>query len=267
MKKAKILAVTFAATVLFAVSQPAAAHNLWLNPDNHYPKVGDTVEIGIGWGHKYPASRVDQAVNEGTVQHITALDPDGKTASLKKVSETLYNLKIEKKGVYIVVANTKPGVFTTTTEGRKWADRKGVENPIKCTSYEIMASSVIVAGGGDKGLSGKTGMSLEFIPGASPAGLKKGDSFKAQVLFKGKPLADAEISATYAGFTDEAVDDHAGKMHRHAIETKTDDKGVAEIVISKNGYWMISASHRSPYPDRETCDEYMYNSAFTFEVK
>ena len=43
------------AFALVVFGQPALAHNLWLNPADHYPPVGSTVDIGIGWGHTYPA--------------------------------------------------------------------------------------------------------------------------------------------------------------------------------------------------------------------
>ena len=44
--------ILLAAVLLFFLLGRAGAHNLWLNPDTHYPEVGQTVDIGIGWGHK-----------------------------------------------------------------------------------------------------------------------------------------------------------------------------------------------------------------------
>jgi uncharacterized GH25 family protein len=51
------------------------------------------------------------------------------------------------------------------------------------------------------------------------------------------------------------------------VETVTDDTGLATVQLAKAGYWMILLSHKPPYPDKETCDEYMYNQAFTFQVR
>jgi uncharacterized GH25 family protein len=51
------------------------------------------------------------------------------------------------------------------------------------------------------------------------------------------------------------------------VETTTDENGEATLTIETIGHWIILLSHRTPYPDTETCDEYMFNAAFTFELK
>ena len=50
------------AVMLLMVSQ-AAAHNIWINPGNFFPEVGETVDIGIAWGHTYTANRTDQDIS------------------------------------------------------------------------------------------------------------------------------------------------------------------------------------------------------------
>jgi uncharacterized GH25 family protein len=273
--------------LLFA-APGAFAHNLWLNPGNHYPQVGETVEIGIGWGHKFPASRTDEEVKENAVEEITALDPDGQPVNLERESKSNYRLKVEKQGVYLISARIKSGFFTMTSEGRKWGNKKEVENADKCTSFNIDAKTLIVAGGGDKNLSGLMNQPLEVVPLKDPAGLKKGDSFPIKVLFNGKPLAGLAVKATYAGYEDPAAASsqeektaakkgEAGKSasekgrkgagSRCPVETATDDNGQAVIKVDTSGYWLATLSHRTPYPDAGVCDESMYNTAFTFEVK
>ena len=74
-----------AAFCVIAFGAGAQAHNLWLNPDNFFPEVGATVEIGIGWGHTYPATRMDQEIRDGQLESVQAVDPDGATLDLAKV--------------------------------------------------------------------------------------------------------------------------------------------------------------------------------------
>ena len=144
--KSKIYIVMLISFLMWiAVCPFATAHNLWLNPETYYPKVGSTVDIGIGWGHKYPADRVDQEVTEDRVEAIRAVDPDGLPVSLSRVSAALYKLSVEKEGAYIITARIKPGFFTMTPDGRKWGDKKSVENPLKCTNYHIHAKTVVMA--------------------------------------------------------------------------------------------------------------------------
>jgi uncharacterized GH25 family protein len=278
MKTKSYIILLFTAAWLIALCQPVLAHNLWLNPGNYFPEVGATVDIGIGWGHKYPANRVDQEVKDGRVEEIKAVDPDGQTIDLSKVSASLYQLKIDKPGAYLVTARIKPGFFTTTPEGRKWGNKKEIANPIKCTNFHIQAKTVLIAGGKDQNLTRPAGQPLEIIPQTNFGQMKPGDALSIQVMFDGKPLADATVRATYAGFEAEDIAPHqpaardkkAGKKGhaRHfPVETPTDAQGNAELQLKKAGYWMIVLSHRCPFADAQTCDEYMHNMTFTFEVR
>ena len=262
------------AFALVVFGQPALAHNLWLNPADHYPPVGSTVDIGIGWGHTYPAGRVDQEIKEGLVEAISAVDPDGLTVELSKTSNVLYRLKVEKAGVYLITARIKPVVFTMTTEGRKRGDKKSVANAVKCTSYRIEAKTVILAGGDARNLDFAAGQPLELIPLTNPLAIKNGGRFAVQALFEGRPLADADVRATFAGFEAEAGSTHASahkegkRVHKHfPAESLTDAQGRAELSLDRPGYWMIVISHKPPYPDTAVCDEYRYNTAFTFQLQ
>lgn len=274
MKIRPSLVMFLGVVTLLMICPQAFAHNLWLNPGDYYPQVGATVDIGIGWGHKYLANRVDQEIKEGRIEEIRAVGPDGLTVSLVQESVSSYKLKVEKPGVYLVTAKIKPGFFTTTPEGRKWGDKKAVTNPVTCTNFHIQAKTVIIAGGSDKNLSNAAGQPLEVIPLANPRNLKSGDRLTVKVLFQGKPLPKTSVKATYAGYEDGQSDMHAPSEKRHPaggkhfpVETVTDDQGQATFSLDRAGYWMIALSHRSPYPDKDTCDEYMYNMTYTFEVK
>jgi uncharacterized GH25 family protein len=268
MKKKDCLLLLLCAFMLLFASNTAFAHNLWLNPSNHYPEAGETVDIVIGWGHKFVDSRTDQEVKEETVKDISAIDPDGEMVELERISPSLFQLKTDKPGVYQVIAGTKPGVFTTTPEGRKWANKKEVQHPLKCTAYNIMAKTSVIAGKDDRNLSTPTNQPLEVILLKDPSDLKKGESLPIKVLFEGNSLGGIEIKAKYAGFDqDDSGHGHGLGEKHYPVETTTDDQGEATIMPETSGYWMIILSHRPPYPDPETCDEYMYNGAFTFEIK
>ncbi|MBU1054206.1 MAG: DUF4198 domain-containing protein [Proteobacteria bacterium] len=269
----KIFCIT-AVIFLFVLVSSVKAHNLWLNPGNNYPEIGTTVDIGIGFGHKYPASRVEQEVKDDRLEEIQVIDPDGNIANLIKVSATLYKLKVEKAGAYLVTAKLKPGYFSMTTEGRKWGDKQSVANCIKCTNYHIEAKTVIIAGGDEKNLSHVAGQTLELIPLNNPEKIKSGDKLNVRVLFDGMPLSNTSVNATYAGFQDEDIAPHKpstegnqGSRRHFPVETVTNDKGDAKIQLDKPGYWMVLLSHKPSYPDKEICDEYMYNITFTLQVQ
>jgi uncharacterized GH25 family protein len=270
LKKKEYLMLLFGMLAWLFISPNAFAHNLWLNPSDHYPKVGETVEIVIGWGHKYVESKIDQEVKEETVRDISALDPDGEIVELERKSPSLFQLKINKPGVYHVTAGINPGIFTTTPEGRKWANKKEVQHPLKCTAYNIIAKTLIIAGNDVGNLSAQTNLPLEVILLKDPSNLKKGDSLPIKVLFEGNPLAGIPLNAKYAGFDKDPSEDGHGHEHtenNYPVETTTDENGEATIMLETSGHWLILLSHRTPYPDKKTCDEYMFNAAFTFELK
>ncbi len=255
------------------IAMPAGAHMLWLNPANYYPQVGSTVEIGIGWGHQYKADRTDEAMKEGRVAAIQALTPDGRTIDLESVALGRYRLHIEKPGAYVVTARIKPGFFTTTPEGRKWGNKKEVPDAVKCTNFHIEAKTVLLAGGSAQDLDARSGQTLELIPVSDPGQLKVGDRFTVRVLHEGKPLAGADVKAVYAGFEKKKSAASAAKAKGHhgvggyPVETTTDAGGNTAIPIDRAGYWMVVLSHRSTYPDPETCDQFMHNVTFAFEVR
>lgn len=254
-----------AAFAVFAAGS-AHAHNLWLNPQEYSPEAGDTVEIGIGWGHHYTEDRTHQEVKDSTVQEISAIGPDGKTIDLAKKSASSYELETSKPGAYLLTARTSPVMFTTTPEGRKRGSREDVDKPIKCTAYNILAKTVIKAGGDDKNLEGQTGQKLEIIPLKNPADLEKADAFPVRVLFDNKPISGIELKANYAGFEEKDASGH-GHGHDAAAEATTDDDGEAEIRLEKQGHWIILLSHQTPYRDGDACDQSLHKSAFTFGVK
>ncbi len=287
VKKQAGLAMICCALAVLLAAPRAFAHMLWLNPSNQAPKVGETVDVGIGWGHTFPAGRIDQEVKDDAIEEITALDPDGQTVQLEQESKSNYKLKVEKEGVYLVSARIKPVSFSLTAEGRKIGDKKQVQNADKCTSFNMSAKALVVAGDGSKNLSTPTKLPLELVPLKNPASLKKGDVLPVKVTFNGEPLAGMTLKATHAGYEEpaaaapaaekpattqgEASKGEAGKEHKggpsYPFETVTDAKGEASIKLDSAGWQLVVLSHKTPYPDAEVCDESMYSETFTFEVK
>lgn len=270
MKKA-ILCITV--IFLLALAGTAAhAHMLWLNPMNYTPAVGSTTEIGIGFGHSFPANRVEQEVKEDKVAAIKALGPDGQEVPLVKTAPDRYQLKIEKAGAYVITAGLKPGFFTMTPEGRKWGDKKEIANGIKCTNFHIEAKAVLLAGNDGQNRDRATGQTVDLILLSDPRQVKAGEKLEAQVLYQGKPLADAVVKAVYAGYeapksTENASTQKGHGVHHYPVEAQTDAQGRVVFAPDRAGHWLAIVSHKPAYGDKETCDEYMYNVTYAFEVK
>lgn len=251
----KRIAVFFFFCMLLAASS-AWGHMLWINASDYAPQVGQSVQLEIAWGHKFPK---DEIVKEERLAKVYALDPRGSDVPLKPLSAGNYELAIDQEGTYLVYALIHPGIHTKTTDGYKRQNKKGLENAIHCRSYDMRAKAVIIAGGLDQGLGREVNDLIEIVPLANPAGLKEGDTLPAKFLLKGEPLFRDFIHATYAGFSDQG--------ETFAFSTMVNREGVANIKILKNGRWLIKVPHKSSYPDPEACDENFFCMTLTFGVR
>jgi len=229
---------------------------MWLNMDGHLFSKGQTVTVDIGWGHKFPK---DEEIREGMLHGVVAIDADGKRIPLKKISETRFEFVPEETGGYVISANVHPGFVSRTTEGYKMGPKTGLDKVISCFHYDIRTWTPVLVGDGASISVPGTGDPLEILPLASPLGLKSGADFPVKVLFNGKPLARARVSATYAGFSD--------KTSTFAQTVETDKDGTARISLQEKGKWIVSVTHEIPYPDTKECDTDKYNATMTFDVQ
>lgn len=87
--------------------------------------------------------------------------------------------------------------------------------------------------------------------------IAKGDAVDVQVLLKGKPLADAEVSATYDGAPALAAD---GPENEY-ITVKTDAEGGARFTMDSSNLWSVTIEYTDPE------DSVRYRSSVLFDVK
>ncbi len=247
----------FALILLFYFSTPIAhAHRLWLNIDNEQAKVGQSVRIEIGWGHKFPK---DEVIKANFLHQVYALDSKDEKVPLKRISSTGFEFVPGEEGTYIILADIHPGFLSKTTDGYKLRSKKGLENVISCFRYDMRAKAIICAGEKAKMTDRATGDILEIVSLTDTRGLKEGDVFRVKVLYDGKPLPFINVNATYEGFSD--------LPNAFALNTKTDERGLADIKIPRNGRWMANVMYEVPYINIRECDKYRYNASFTFKVK
>lgn len=240
----------------FFTAQPLQAHFLWLNIDNYRPAANETIQIEIGWGHKFPK---DKVINEDFLNRVYALDESGKEIPLTQTSLTQYKFIPKREGTYMILANVHPGYLTKTTQGYKLKPKKGLEEVLSCFRYDIRAKAIVCVGSKGKKIDNVVGDLLEIIPLKNPDQLKEEDLFPLKVIYDGKPLSHAILRVTYEGFSDQP--------NTFASTAMTDKDGEAHVRLLKKGTWLVTVTHKVPYPDSEECDESKYTCSFTFKVK
>lgn len=93
------------------------------------------------------------------------------------------------------------------------------------------------------------GADFEIVPLVDPLSLKPGQELTVQLLYKGKPLAGAEIEIL-------------GAMDLFF----TDDEGKADLPISNDGFQYILAQHREKLKDNPDTDELSWSANLTFSL-
>jgi hypothetical protein len=118
-------------------------------------------------------------------------------------------------------------------------------------------SKVLVGSLGDSATKA-FGHALEIIPQRDPSALKAGDALPIVVMFKGKPLADAQVSAVYAN----------AKLngHEYPVTTRTDAEGRANLKLDRPGLWYARIIYMEPAQNDPEIDWRSYFSTTTFEV-
>jgi uncharacterized GH25 family protein len=99
---------------------------------------------------------------------------------------------------------------------------------------------------------------LEIVLEKDPAQLKCGESLPVRVLFRGKPLADAQVAAVYAGAK--------LKGHTYPVTSRTDAEGRATLQMDRPGLWYARLIHMVPATDDPEVDWRSFFATVTFNV-
>lgn len=260
MKTRRMIALSLTLLCAFVFTQAALAHDMWIEVRDYTPAPGEEVTMTLAYDHHLPGweflprERLDQ---------IFLVRPDGSQAQIKPYSEVEYKAEPAPAdaGSYLVAAVQKGAFWTKTTEGyQSGKSKKDVKAAIQCT-YSAKFTKAIVNVGPPAGeaLGKPLGQELEIIPLADPGALSSGDYLPIKVLFKGKPLAGADVVASYVGFSRE--------KNTFAYATKTVADGTARIRMATPGAWLVAAHFKEHYPDPATCDENSFAASLTFEIQ
>ncbi len=246
----------------FFFASKSYAHFLWLNVDNYTPNVGQIVHITLGWGHKFPET--PKPPREALVKNIhlflIALDGNQTNLSipLKDGIPQPVKVRVEKKGVYLLVAMVKNFV-SKTTKGYFYRSKDQLrDKEVIYSKWSETTAMALISVGHSKKIKSLDvpGSDFYLLPLVNPLSLKQGEYFKVKVLFKGRPCR-TWVYATYAGFSE--------FKDTYAWTTRTDKNGIAIIKILKKGVpWLIRTEIEKDYPNHQQADFASYRCTLTF---
>lgn len=251
----KVIFVSFLVAMSLALSAGATlAHDMWITVDN--PEVNKPLHIMAGYGHAFPHS---EGTEKERLTSAYVLGAQGRVETKPGEQLDFTTVSPLAKGSYLTISGRSPQWYSKTPEGYKDASKNQTPGSLSCLRSAKYAKAVVNLGGAAADLSKPVGQTLEILPLANPAAIKPGGELPVQVLFRGQPLANADVRATFAGLTKE------GKSF--AFAAHADKEGKVMVKAWHPGLWLVVAKHETPFADPAECDKDMHAATLTFELK
>ena len=254
---------------LIGICASAQAHEVWVNAPAKLAS-SDTLRADLAYSHDFPHAEkiADDRLHIFAPLQLTS--PDGKHSNMKQQGENYqYTGGKLKKGSYIISATYKPTFWSKDAAG-KWEQKNLTERPeaVLCEQSRMFGKSILIVDDGEdlSAISRPIGQTLEIVPLANPNTVRPGSLFPVQILYEGKPLAGATVTAT--ADTVAAKDPTATHDHREpqAFSGKTDKEGKVGMIPLIEGLWKVKVNHKTPFEDKATCMEHSLSSTLIIPI-
>ncbi|MDR2480712.1 MAG: DUF4198 domain-containing protein [Spirochaetaceae bacterium] len=231
-------------------------------------KTGDTIALDVLSTHHFMVG--EEIETPASVNQVYVLQNGEKTVltltanQARLLYETSYKLKGDSPA--LLVGNRMGGYYCIFTDG-SYADGKKAE-VAKANSQKTIAKSryfakfsktYLTPNVQDDSFKTPLGQDIEIVPVTNPANIKKGSTAEFQVLYKGKPLVGAEVSATYDSYDNKTE-------NKYALTAKTNKKGEVKFKIGKSGIWLVRVSDTRASNEADV-DEENLAAIVVFSVK
>ena len=153
-------------------------------------------------------------------------------------SELVSTTIMDKKGWQLEYAVRRPGVYTIGMEPKPYWE------PAEDCFIIHYTKTLVAAYGAESGWDAPAGYPMEIVPLTRPFGLYAGNVFQGQVLYKGEPLAHAEVEVEYYNREGDAT---APTPYMVTQVVKADANGVFSYAAPKAGWWGFAALHTADY--------------------
>ena len=107
---------------------------------------------------------------------------------------------------------------------------------------------------------------VEIVPQQNPYAQTVGDTLRVRVFREGAPLSQQRVYASHEEHHGNSGHSHQdGGMHREAVQTRTDEHGIAHIPLTHAGRWYVRLIHMEAVTEPRL--DYVSNWAtLTFEI-
>jgi len=256
-------------SALLGLAAPAAAHEFWIEPANFRPPVDKPLDVRLLVGQEFRGDTMIYlpesferfvTVNARGTRNIPGLPGDDPAARLTPAEPGL---------LLVAYQSTRYSLDMDAPTFEKYLEKEGLDGIRTLRAqrgehdkavhevYSRCAKSLLAVGGRDDGLDARRpiGLRLEIVPLTSIYQLKRGQMLEVQLLYEGRPLANAKLVA------------FSKKKLKSQPVQRTDADGRARFVLPHADVWMLSAVHMIPAPANAKADWESFWASLTFETK
>ncbi len=241
-------------------------HDFWIEPQTFAPRAGETVPLFLLVGDHFEGEIFPRSASH--IARFSAQTPLGRVdvAGLDGQSPAGY-LAAAENGSYVVGYRSHRSFTTMELPAfRDYLREEGLDSVIDQVSglgdggsvreaFSRCAKSILrVAPGDSKGFDSRLGLRLELVARTDPSRIAPGDSIEVELLFEGRPLEGALITA------------RPKEQPMAATTGRSDANGVTRLEITRPGMWMVKTVHMIPPEEGLEADWESLWATLTFQV-
>jgi uncharacterized GH25 family protein len=239
----------------------AGAHDTWVQTNTNLVRAGDNVTIDLmlgNHGNDHRDFKLASKVDPASVT-LEILAPDGKRYDLK---DRLVDVGYTPKEGYWTTrfAAAQPGLYLVASSSDKVVSY-APERSVKSAKTFFFVSRSLDKVTPENGVFDRPlGHALELVPEKNPVlPMGPGTPIKVRLLYKGKPLANAQVSFIPRGETlTEAFDKRYERM--------TDEQGRASFTPTEGNTYLVVAHRKEPEESGKGYDSTKYSATLTIFV-
>ncbi len=260
-------AAVIAGLALVSMTGRASAHDFWIEPSTFHAQTGERVSVGLcigdpfaGWSMARNGARIEQFLVVGPAgeRAIVGLDGSDPAGVTRLDAPGFYVLAYRSNDAYTELPPAKFAEYLLEkglddiAAGRM--QQRPSDRPVR-EAYARYAKSLLRAGDvSGAPVDRRIGFRFEILaePSAAVASGERPLTFR--LLFEGKPLANAQMTATRRGAPESR------------IKARTDTDGRALLALPQAGVWQVASVHMIEAPKGVVADYESLWASLTLEM-
>jgi uncharacterized GH25 family protein len=245
----------------------ARAHDFWIEPASYAPAVGAVIPIRLRVGEHFAGEPFVRKPDR--IEWFAAVGPKGESPVPGEAgAEPAGSLSIDTPGIHVIGYRSRQSfIELSASQFDQYLKEEGLGRILELRAahgdksgkarelYSRSAKSLVSAGAAKAGGHDRVlGFPLELVPEINPYSLDGRGALPIRLLFRGSPLAGAQVQAI------------SHQDPRVVVTVLTDAGGRATLRLDRPGAWLVKTIHMYELTDRSKADWESLWATLTFEV-